>query len=393
MFISSLIVIAFAELAISLCYYAKLTTPITCRVSSVMVMPADGEHLSWNGRVSFEGIFSQILSVLLYDQKGNDLVKKHTFNVVFPLCNVLFWSFSSRFKITKKKQQENNTGFIRKTLRSQQTIQNKNSIPLITIKKKTVSSDTLALPSKSSTTGTNGVQRAVDKNVAKLTHTNSSRISDEFDETSLYISAIDMWVDFVKVFFYTFFCRSDVYFLMIYRSCESKRSNDLCNKSEKEPSLSRDINLLAISDKSIVTKKDAPPTVPEGVDDFDKDNWNDPFQVSNYAMHIFDYLKSREVSRCFDLYSLWIILSDFVMFFLVFSVPILDQRLFTDTTEPDKLDAIPPHRLDGRSSREFRIKPRNIVLGRKISGLVPVQTDYEKRRIATFRIRFAFHRS
>lgn len=90
-------------------------------------------------------------------------------------------------------------------------------------------------------------------------------------------------------------------FFIIYRSCESKRSNDLCNKSEKEPSLSRDINLLAISDKQInVIDKDTLPAVPEGVDDFDKDNWNDPFQVSNYAMHIFEYLKSREVNNTFN---------------------------------------------------------------------------------------------
>ncbi|XP_018321942.1 G2/mitotic-specific cyclin-B3 [Agrilus planipennis] len=33
---------------------------------------------------------------------------------------------------------------------------------------------------------------------------------------------------------------------------------------------------------------------PEGIDDFDKENWNDPFQVSHYAMDIFNYLKERE---------------------------------------------------------------------------------------------------
>lgn len=34
--------------------------------------------------------------------------------------------------------------------------------------------------------------------------------------------------------------------------------------------------------------------VPEGIDDFDKENWNDVFQVSHYAMDIFNYLKERE---------------------------------------------------------------------------------------------------
>lgn len=34
--------------------------------------------------------------------------------------------------------------------------------------------------------------------------------------------------------------------------------------------------------------------VPEGVHDFDKENWDDVYQISNYAMDIFNYLKSRE---------------------------------------------------------------------------------------------------
>ncbi|XP_036322877.1 G2/mitotic-specific cyclin-B3 [Rhagoletis pomonella] len=41
--------------------------------------------------------------------------------------------------------------------------------------------------------------------------------------------------------------------------------------------------------------KPPPATVPEGVEDFDKTNWNDIFQVSHYAMDIFNYMKSREV--------------------------------------------------------------------------------------------------
>ncbi|XP_065172086.1 G2/mitotic-specific cyclin-B3 isoform X1 [Atheta coriaria] len=34
--------------------------------------------------------------------------------------------------------------------------------------------------------------------------------------------------------------------------------------------------------------------VPQGVNDFDKENWDDVFQISHYAMDIFNYLKSRE---------------------------------------------------------------------------------------------------
>jgi hypothetical protein len=37
--------------------------------------------------------------------------------------------------------------------------------------------------------------------------------------------------------------------------------------------------------------------LPDGVDDFDKETLNDPFQVSLYAMDIFNYLKEREVSH------------------------------------------------------------------------------------------------
>lgn len=35
--------------------------------------------------------------------------------------------------------------------------------------------------------------------------------------------------------------------------------------------------------------------IPENVNDFDKENWDDIFQVSHYAMDIFNYFKSREV--------------------------------------------------------------------------------------------------
>ncbi|XP_034825407.1 G2/mitotic-specific cyclin-B3 isoform X2 [Maniola hyperantus] len=43
-------------------------------------------------------------------------------------------------------------------------------------------------------------------------------------------------------------------------------------------------------------------TVPEGVVDFDKENWNDHLQVSQYAMDIFNYLKSRESHFTIDDY-------------------------------------------------------------------------------------------
>lgn len=41
-------------------------------------------------------------------------------------------------------------------------------------------------------------------------------------------------------------------------------------------------------------KEEDPAPVPLGVIDFDRENWDDPIQVSDYAMDIFNYLKERE---------------------------------------------------------------------------------------------------
>lgn len=45
-----------------------------------------------------------------------------------------------------------------------------------------------------------------------------------------------------------------------------------------------------------------PPIVPEGVIEFDKENWDDPIQVSHYTMDIFNYLKSREAQFVIEPY-------------------------------------------------------------------------------------------
>lgn len=45
-----------------------------------------------------------------------------------------------------------------------------------------------------------------------------------------------------------------------------------------------------------------PLQVPDGVIDFDRENWDDPFQTSNYAMDIFNYLKEREIIFKIDSY-------------------------------------------------------------------------------------------
>ncbi|KAH8392914.1 hypothetical protein KR215_009528 [Drosophila sulfurigaster] len=113
------------------------------------------------------------------------------------------------------------------------------------------------------------------------------RISNDFNKTeeSLYMSALE-----------------DV------SSCESMRlsgnfeavrrrsaklqqqqkteQQQLTNKSPTEEAV------LKASAAAAMVAIQAP--VPEDVEDFDRKNWDDPFQVSHYAMDIFNYLKLRE---------------------------------------------------------------------------------------------------
>jgi len=49
-----------------------------------------------------------------------------------------------------------------------------------------------------------------------------------------------------------------------------------------------------IVDSSLAERNDDANAVPEGVEDFDKENWLDPFSASEYAMDIFQYFKERE---------------------------------------------------------------------------------------------------
>ncbi|CAH2104162.1 unnamed protein product [Euphydryas editha] len=62
------------------------------------------------------------------------------------------------------------------------------------------------------------------------------------------------------------------------------------------------VNLDDTVNKSLDEETCEQHVVPEGVSDFDKENWNDPTQVSNYAMDIFNYLKSRESLYIIDDY-------------------------------------------------------------------------------------------
>lgn len=56
------------------------------------------------------------------------------------------------------------------------------------------------------------------------------------------------------------------------------------------------VNLDDSANKSLDDETEVPHQCPAEVTDFDKENWTDPLQVSNYAMDIFNYLRGREVS-------------------------------------------------------------------------------------------------
>lgn len=105
------------------------------------------------------------------------------------------------------------------------------------------------------------------------------RISNDFNKTedSLYMSALE-----------------DV------SSCDSmrlsgnfeaarRRSAKLQQKTEQQPQ-----PLLLTLPETAPSQVVPIPPVPEEVEDFDRKNWDDPFQVSHYAMDIFNYLKVRE---------------------------------------------------------------------------------------------------
>lgn len=55
------------------------------------------------------------------------------------------------------------------------------------------------------------------------------------------------------------------------------------------------MNLDETLNRSLDEESEEPHCAPDGVADIDRENWNDPFQVANYAMDIFNYLKTREV--------------------------------------------------------------------------------------------------
>ena len=114
---------------------------------------------------------------------------------------------------------------------------------------------------------------------SKIVNVRRSLDLEKSEDSSLYVSALeDVGDDSAK---------------------RSRRSNIQAAeiaKAEKENGTIEEA-LVEIEKKSIAARLDAVPEreLPEGVQwDFDAENWLDPFQVSHYAMNIFNYLKDRE---------------------------------------------------------------------------------------------------
>ncbi|XP_023704948.1 G2/mitotic-specific cyclin-B3 isoform X2 [Cryptotermes secundus] len=78
-------------------------------------------------------------------------------------------------------------------------------------------------------------------------------------------------------------------------SGNSSFQNDGSNSHDEPQMLEFPILEQAPSPKASICKSSTTARLPEGVEDFDKETLNDPFQVSLYAMDIFNYLKEREV--------------------------------------------------------------------------------------------------
>lgn len=115
---------------------------------------------------------------------------------------------------------------------------------------------------------------------------------------------------------------------------------------------------------SIAARLDAPPErkLPPGVQwDFDAENWRDPYQVSNYAMDTFNYLKSREVCirETFSFLSRKRENFSYSSIQFCHAALISNRRLHGHADMPLKMDEIAASRLDGRGPRVFRIEPRD----------------------------------
>ncbi|XP_076242603.1 cyclin B3 [Calliopsis andreniformis] len=124
----------------------------------------------------------------------------------------------------------------------------------------------------------------------KIVNARRSLDLEKSEDSSLYVSALeDVGDESVK--------KSRLSNIQGEES-EKTQKFEKIEETEKENETSHPSPVTApTEEKSIAARLDAPPQekLPEGVQwDFDTENWLDPFQVSHYAMDIFNYLKDRE---------------------------------------------------------------------------------------------------
>lgn len=117
--------------------------------------------------------------------------------------------------------------------------------------------------------------------------TKSRRISNEFEKTeeSLYVSALEE-------------IPADAS-LRLSNDGNKRKKSDVGTLAFKQPSTSSSKHEETLKADSEDVFEDARGDneirkLPSGAIHFDRENWNDPFQVSHYAMDIFDYLTQQE---------------------------------------------------------------------------------------------------
>jgi hypothetical protein len=173
--------------------------------------------------------------------------------------------------------------------------------------KKTKTSTDQLLPPTSTTTTLKAIATSVIKTTAvKSKHTvevhvkTSRRISNEFEKTeeSLYVSALeDIPSDASRL--------SDSHKHESVSSADSsvERTSTSTQSSASSSSFvtssqtsEDDDAFVTVTATASAAASDVSYKMPHGVVDFDKENWNDPYQVSHYAKDIFDYLRTREVN-------------------------------------------------------------------------------------------------
>ncbi|XP_066589456.1 G2/mitotic-specific cyclin-B3 [Prorops nasuta] len=112
---------------------------------------------------------------------------------------------------------------------------------------------------------------------SKNVNTRRSSDLEKSEDSSLYVSALEDISDSLKKI----------------EKIEEESSNEILDDKKEKVEAER----VEVEKVSKTIDLDAPPqkSLPNGVQyDFDVENWQDPFQVSHYAMDIFNYLKERE---------------------------------------------------------------------------------------------------